>query len=212
MDQIVVDVVLLPQREMMDRTIEANRQLVEAYGPIITLDTNACLPHISLAMGCMERRQVEPVRHVLETLVRDCPLGELVVTGIVTTMNAQGQHISSFVLAKTAEIQNLHEQVTQRMEPYFTYDVTAETICGNEPVEESTLAWIRTFREKSSFAAFFPHITIGYGMVTEPMTFPMRIRTPWLALGRLGNHCTCRKVLTHVEIRNPNSGIRDRFQ
>jgi len=77
-------------------------------------------------------------------------------------------------------------------------DVTAGMICGDEEAAPSTLAWIRDYRRKAAFAAFFPHITIGYGVVTEPMMFPMDFVAPQLALCHLGNHGTCRKVLASM--------------
>ncbi len=72
-------------------------------------------------------------------------------------------------------------------------------IYGDQDVAASTLAWIRHYREKAAFAAFFPHITIGYGQVQEPMTFPMPFVASQLAVCHLGNHCTCRNVLATVE-------------
>jgi hypothetical protein len=199
MDRIAVDVVLLPDEEMTERAIRTNARLVKEYGPQIVLGKTDRLPHISLAMGCVERNQVESIGQVLKQIARNHPLGGLVVTGVVTTLSVGGQQVSSFVLAKTPELQSLHEDVMNRMQAWFSYDVTADMVYGDEPVAESTLTWIRTFREKSSFGAFFPHITIGYGMVDQPTTFPIRTKASQLALCHLGNYCTCRKVLTLID-------------
>jgi hypothetical protein len=65
-------------------------------------------------------------------------------------------------------------------------------------VTESTLAWIRDYREKSSFERFFPHITLGYGRLAD-FPFPARFTAPRLALCHLGNHCTCRRILASAE-------------
>jgi 2'-5' RNA ligase len=199
MDRIAVDVVLLPDREMSERAIAANARLVEKYDSQIVLGKDNCLPHVSLAMGCINEQDVQPIAQVLGTIAGECPIGELTVTGIAATLNAKGQQVSSFILAQTVELRSLHENVMNRMQTYFSYDVTPEMIHGNEPVADSTLAWIATFREKSSFGAFFPHLTIGYGSVTEPTVFPIRMKASKLALCHLGNHCTCRKVLTLID-------------
>jgi hypothetical protein len=67
-------------------------------------------------------------------------------------------------------------------------------IYGDQEVAESTLLWIKNYREKVSFENFFPHITIGYGQIESRV--PQIIFAPSeLALCHLGNHCTCRKVL-----------------
>ncbi len=210
--RIAVDVVLLPDQAMSNRAIEVNALLVREHGRRIVLGPGDGLPHISLAMGCIDPGQVEPIGTVLRETAQAHPLGELVVTGIVTTLNAKGHQISSFVLAQTSALQSLHEDVTRRTQPYFSYDPAAGMIYGDGPVAESTLAWIRTFREKSSFAAYFPHLTLGYGPVEQPMTFPMRMTARCLALCHLGNHCTCRRLLTQVEIRSPNTEIRNKHQ
>ncbi len=200
MSRIAVDIVLLPDAAMTERALRANTLLVQQSGSEIVLSADDCLPHVSLAMGCIESGRIRAVHTVLQDLARDHPLGELVVTGIVTTLNAQGRQNSSFALANTVALQALHEDVTHRMQDYFSYDPTPEMIYGGGPVAESTLAWIRTFREKSSFGVFFPHITIGYGPVCEAMTFPLRLGASRLALCHLGNHCTCRKILASVEL------------
>jgi hypothetical protein len=72
-------------------------------------------------------------------------------------------------------------------------------IYGSEKVAETTLLWIKNYREKSSFEMFSPHITIGYGQVGTPAG-PIEFRASKLALCHLGNHCTCRKVLVSVGI------------
>jgi 2'-5' RNA ligase len=184
---------------MSERAIAANARLVEKYDSQIVLGKDNCLPHVSLAMGCINEQDVQPIAQVLGTIAGECPIGELTVTGIAATLNAKGQQVSSFILAQTVELRSLHENVMNRMQTYFSYDVTPEMIHGNEPVADSTLAWIATFREKSSFGAFFPHLTIGYGSVTEPTVFPIRMKASKLALCHLGNHCTCRKVLTLID-------------
>jgi 2'-5' RNA ligase len=200
MSRIAVDIVLLPEESVSERTIKANQDLVRRHGRHIVLDRATCLPHVSLAMGCIEIADVEPVGRALETIAGGCPAGDLVITGIATTLNALGQQVSAFVLAQTEALRSLHERVMNEMQSHFSYDVTAQMVHGDEEVAPTTLAWIRNYREKAAFRAFIPHITIGYGMVTEPMTFPIRFAASRLALCHLGNHCTCRKVLASAQL------------
>jgi len=200
MNRIAVDIVLLPDEAMTGRAIEANADLVARCGSEIVLHAEMCLPHISLAMGCIEPRSVEAVEGALADVWRENPTGELVVTGVVTSLNARGQSVSVFALAKTPAIQKLHEEVMRATSPYVDYDVDEEMVYGAEPVTETTLAWIRHFPEKAAFGAFFPHITIGYGTVEAVMSFPMRFAPSRLAICHLGNHCTCRKVLGAVKL------------
>ena len=200
MDRVAVDIVLLPDRSTTELAVDLNRELVAQYSSPIVLEETMCRPHVSLAMGCLRLADVEVVSQRMETIANENPMGEILISGIVTTLNAEGQHISSLALVKTREIQALHERVTNEMAPYIGYDVTPEMIYDDGPVAETTLTWIRTFREKSSFGAFFPHITLGYGMVATQLTFPMHATAAQLALCHLGNHCTCRKVLFQTSV------------
>ncbi|NLT74984.1 MAG: hypothetical protein GXX98_00540 [Planctomycetes bacterium] len=203
MTQIAIDVALLPEARIARLAIEVNRKLVGG-GKGIVLDESACLPHISLAMGCMERCQTDSIGKTLTAVARDCVLDELTITGIVTVLNAAGEPNSLFAVAKTRALQTLHERIMMAMEPYMSREVTADMIWGDDEPAPSTPAWVRDYREKAAFAAFFPHITIGYGTVAEPMTFPIRFVARQIALCHLGNHCTCREVLASAAM--PFSG------
>lgn len=200
MSRIAVDVVLLPEVRIARLAVQVNRKLIGSGHSEIVLDEAKCLPHISLAMGCMETGQIDEVSKKLETVISDNPVRELTITGIVTVLNARNEPNSLLAIAKTQALQTLHERIMEVMEPYTGRDVTAGMIYGNEEAAASTLAWIRDYREKAAFAAFFPHITIGYGVVQEPMTFPMPFVASQLAVCHLGNHCTCRKVLAAIPL------------
>ena len=103
-------------------------------------------------------------------------------------------------MEKTEELQLLHEAVMERLSPYLSCDVTGDMVCAEGEVEESTLLWIKNYREKSSFGKFFPHITIGYGEPSNFLSFPIKFAASRLALCHLGNHCTCRKILVSIEL------------
>ena len=193
MPRKAIDVVLLPNEAMTDRAIEANAELVEKFGAEIVLSKNNCLPHISLAMGCIDESDIPAVADVLDTIAKTNQLTKLKVIGVRTSGDA-----SVFEVQKTKELQSLHETVLNQVGPYLTSDVTPDMVYGGRPVE-STLQWIRDYPEKSSFEKFFPHMTIGYGeMVSIPS--PIDFTASALALCHLGNHCTCRDVLVSIEL------------
>jgi len=126
-------------------------------------------------------------------------LGDLTILGVRVSENSAGEKVSAFEVGETKELKSLHETIMERLEPYLGRDVTAEEI-GDEEVAETTLLWIKNYREKSSFGKFFPHITIGYGEVSNLPPFPIKFAASKLALCYLGNHCTCRRVLASVEL------------
>jgi len=196
--KIAVDVVLLPSDEMMDKAIQANAELVEKFGSEIMLNKENCLPHISLAMGCIDESDVTSIQNVLELVAKTSPLGDLIVTGIRTSINDRGEKVSVFEIEKTKVLQSLHEKVMRSVTPYFSHDVTSDMIYDQE-VAQTSLLWIKNYPEKASFANFFPHITIGYGQIKNG-PFPIKFSASRLALCHLGNHCTCRKILVSINL------------
>jgi 2'-5' RNA ligase len=197
MSRIAVDVVLLPDETMADKAIELNAELVRKFGAKIVLDKENCLPHISLAMGCLEETDITSVEKVLREIVQETSLPNLKIVGIRTSENSKGETVSVFELEKKPQLQSLHEKIMDRLAPYLTSDVTKDVMYGGEDVAESTLLWIENYRQKSSFKNFFPHITIGYGQ-PEYQIQPATFTASKLALCHLGNHCTCRKILLSI--------------
>ncbi len=202
MSRKAIDVVLLPDETMTDRAIEINAELVKKFGDEIVLNKEDCLPHISLAMGCVEEANITSIGKVLEAIAKETSLDNLKVVGIRTSGNSKGEAVSVFEVEKTMQLQSLHEQVMDKLATYLTSDVTEDMIYGNEEVAASTLLWIENYRQKSSFSNFFPHITIGYGQ-TEYQMQPATFAASKLALCHLGNHCTCRKILVSIKLNGP---------
>ena len=194
-----VDIVLLPTEAMMEKTIEANKEPVMKFGRKIVLNKENCLPHISLAMGCVGERDISAVEKVLKPVAEKSSLPELRVVAVRTTTNSVGEKVSVFEVEKTKELQLLHERVMDELGAYLSYNVTRDMLYRSGEIGESTLLWIKNYREKSSFANFSPHITIGYGEI-ENLSFPIKFTASKLALCHLGNHCTCRKILVSIEI------------
>jgi len=199
MGGIAVDVVLLPDEAMTTQAIQVNRRLVGDQHQEIVLDRKTCLPHISLAMGCVDEKEIDAIREMLEGVARESTVSERKIVGVITPVNSRGETTSLFEVEKTGELQRLHERVMNEMDRFFAYNVT-ETMLYDDVVAETTLEWIRNYRRKASYERFSPHITIGYGEVPVALSFPIAFRASRLAVCHLGNHCTCRKVLVSVDL------------
>jgi 2'-5' RNA ligase len=175
---------------MTEKAIQANRLLSSRE---IILGKEICLPHISLAMGCIEKADISKIRGVLGQIAEKCELGRLKIPGIGVETNHIGRKVSYFEIERTEPLQLLHEAVMRRLKPYLTHGVTADMVLS-PPISESTLRWIENYPEKAAFENFRPHITIGYGQI-DHFSFPKEFDVSNLALFHLGNHCTCQDVL-----------------
>jgi 2'-5' RNA ligase len=199
MGKIAADIVLLPEESMMAAVTSANGELVSRFGSEIVLNKVNCLPHISLAMGCIEESDVEEIGAVLGKIASAKRYGFLRAVGTCVGTNSAGEKVSSIEIERSEELQRLHEEIMEAMRPYFRYEVSREMIWGGGRVADSTLKWISDYAEKSSFEKFFPHITVGYGEAKRG-SFPMEFAVSSLALCHLGNHCTCSEVLLSIEL------------
>ncbi len=199
MSKKAVDIVLLPSDEIVYKVIKLNRQLVEKFGARIVLDKESCLPHISLAMGCIEEGDIPQIANVLRKIAGETPISRLQIIGVRVSENAGGEKVSSVEVKKTPKLQTLHEKIMEAMVHYFKYDVTEDMVYPSGEIAESTLNWIGNYRDKLSFENFWPHITLGYGVI-EDVELPDRLAVSKLAMCHLGNHCTCRRILTEMEI------------
>jgi 2'-5' RNA ligase len=199
MARIAVDAVLLPEEKMMDRALEINRQLVRNYHSEIVLNKESCVPHISLAMGCLDEADLDTAANVLRGLAQGTAVRRLEIVGVLRSTNSRGETTSVLEIAKTAELQTLHERIMRELEPFLTHDVTADMI-SDDTVAPSTLDWIRNYAREAAFAHFTPHLTLGYGTVQPDRPFPITFRATRLALCHLGNHGTCRRILASADL------------
>ena len=201
MAKIAVDVALLPTEQIMDKAIEANRELLKQYPDRIILDKENCLPHISLAMGCIEDTNIAKIGDILRNIGASHSPGQLYSDGMQTGKNARNEKVTVLQLKKTEPLQSLHEFVMQKLTPYFSYDVSADMVLSPPVACETTLLWIKNYPDKSSFEKFSPHITLGYGQI-EHLSFPHEFTALSLALCHLGNHCTCRRILASTAFQS----------
>jgi mannose-6-phosphate isomerase-like protein (cupin superfamily) len=192
--RLAVDVALLPDEAMTRQAIELNRQLVTDGPQEIPLSREDRLPHISLAMGCLDEADLPAMQKRLENLAQKTTVRQLRIVDLISSVNSRGETTSLLEVERTPQLQALHEEVMQAMEPCFRYEPT-EAMISDDVVSPSCLDWIRTYRQKSSYEHFLPHLTLGYGRVPPGLSFPMPFTAARLALCHLGNHCTCRRII-----------------
>ena len=183
----------------MAKAIELNSTLVEKFGSPIQLNDQTCLPHISLAMACIDQADIPQIETVLTSIAQCYPVPQLHIDRITVNTNTLGQEISSFKIQPAKKLQTLHEQILTELKPFFSYDVTADMLYPSGRIAETSLDWIRNYFTNSSFENFWPHITLGYGRL-ENIDAPIDFKPEKLTMCHLGNHCTCRKILIAIDI------------
>lgn len=208
-DKIAVDVVLLPPDEITDKAIEVNQVLIKTFDDKIVLNKQNCFPHISLAMGCINKDDIPKIDTVLNDIANKFSPLALTISDIRAGAISTGEKVSGFEIERTPDLQLLHETVMRKISQYFTYDVSLDMVYAlpDQQVEEVTTHWIKNYPNESSFERFSPHITLGFGEVggeNSGIKLPIKFNASKLALCPLGNYCTCREILLLHELIENN--------
>ncbi|NQT32112.1 MAG: hypothetical protein HQ594_00390 [Candidatus Omnitrophica bacterium] len=187
---IACDIVLLPPSEIMRKAMDINRKLIEEGNSDIVLGEEKCIPHITLGMGCIKKRDMSNVSRILEDIAESfVPMG-------LTTVSAKSAE-ATWKIEKIRDIEVLHEIVMIRLAPFFSYTVEPAMFSRDtgEFINDLTLHYIKKFPIKSSFENYQPHITLGAGEMTLEVP-SLEFVTDVFALCHLGNFCTCREVFS----------------
>jgi hypothetical protein len=200
MNRFAIDIVILPPEAIMDNIVAWNQSLCKQRPDNIVQNKFDSLPHVSLAMGCLQANRLPQAKETLQTLAKnhrtllvEIPQLKLVGTG-------SGDDIVTLDISNTSALRNLHEDITTSFRPMLTNDATEEDLFDAPPIEPSSIDWINHYIRDQSFDAFWPHITVGFG--SAPGDFePFSFRGDRLAICHLGNHCTCRQILSEVSLK-----------
>lgn len=193
--KIAGDVVLFPSTEVMETCVRLNQELLKSGESRIVLSASDCVPHISLAMGCLKEEDLYAVETLLREIASAVPPLTLSISGLRIGRASTGESLSSLVIEPTRQLRSLHETVMMWIAPYTTYDATPEMFVDPHATRASSAQWVNNYPKAASFEHFFPHITIGLGDLEASVSLPTHCPTSRLALCHLGHDCTCRRIL-----------------
>lgn len=207
MEKLAVDFVLLPPKETMEKAIEVNGHLLSkalSGERKIVLGQNpggmVGIPHISLSMGVIYRNELDVIKRETYDVSKSFDPLRLRIKGLELEMLENGKKVSYYQVEKTSELQELHERLMRGLSDYVGYDATIDMMYNSKTVEPINLDWINSFRNKSSFGNFHPHITLGVGDADKSPYDSFDFIASKLAVCHLGNYCTCRDVLYSVDL------------
>ena len=203
MAKIAIDVVLLPPKEIIEKSIELNRKYADEEQQ---LHPDDYVPHISLCMGAIKEEDLAKAKDILKQIAKD--FSNIHLTAKIRTYTSGNQKDSfEFIFEKNTELQSLHEIIMKRLHPLLPYDITSEMFFQPPPPRDTDIAWVKDYPGNSSFDKFHPHITLGYGIPdlsdNESFTFTASV----LAVVQLGKCGTCRKIISsfNPSAHNPQS-------
>jgi len=186
-DLIALDVAVLPPPDVSARAIELSAALPDSGSQGLRLDSEH-VPHITLVQLFARVNELDEVLSRVDETLRGVRALTLHATGA-----GQGSSTLWIAIDKTPPLVTLHEQVMETLRGLERPDGGTSAFFGDDARLRDAL-WVTSYRLKSSFHHFVPHITIGHGPAppdVEPFTFV----ADTVAVCHLGRFCTCRRVL-----------------
>ena len=201
---LALDVAIVPPPAIRDRASEISEELAQARGTsggLILDDTH--LPHITLTQQFIVPEDLDAAFDAIDQVLRRQPPLALRVIG-------SGRSTSSawMSIERTPALAVVHSALMAALRPFERPNGTAAAFLGGDARPED-VDWVTSYRSRSSFDAFTPHITLGQlpdgkGAADQlPAIEPMRFDAGDIAACHLGRYCACRAVLRRWTLSEP---------
>ena len=184
---VALDVAVLPPPDVSARAIEYSAVLPDAEAHGLRLDAEH-LPHLTLTQQFIREEELDGAFDRVNRVLANQPPLRIVITG-----GWRGGHTLWLAADRSAELVVLHERLMDALFDLEWPDGGAHAFFDGDG-RERDVSWVAGFRDKSSFSAFTPHITLGHGK-SVPVVEPFAFEAATIAACHLGRFCTCRRVL-----------------
>jgi len=197
MVKIAVDIALLPPTDVMDLVISLNRKLTHTGKSNYSLNKKDWLPHITIAMGIIDTKNLPAIKKELSELFERYPPITISFHDIKNTLNDDDEWSSILLVKKNNGLQELHENIMSVMKKYFSYNATIKMFYAPPTLKRLSPYWKLGYPKTKTYENYLPHLTLGKGkspIIKLRKTFKSRR----LALCHLGKGSTCRKILCEL--------------
>jgi hypothetical protein len=186
---LAIDVAILVPPVVADRARAISLALAGDRAGALRLD-DTHLPHMTLAQQFVELARLDDLEQTLDHLLRHEPPLLLRIAGI--SVDHGTVHL---VVDSRPDLQRVHETVMDAIKPFEAPAGAAHAFRSDgEAVRPQDMNWVRNYRERSAYAHFRPHVTVGHGELPAPLA-PIDFPADRVAVCQLGRFCTCRSVL-----------------
>lgn len=199
--KIAVDVAILPPDNIADKLIGINKQAAAknmAWGPLGKEDF---LPHLSLAMGCVQYDDLGTMKGVVEAVVAEFDPIPIELYELYYAEMSNGAKMYCLRAKKTPKLQRLHENMVNGLQRYFSHDCVKESLYSKPGEEVVEPDYINKFHSSHTFQAFDPHVTLRIKEEAGRDALPITFTANWVAACHVGIITTCRKKIFAVPIK-----------
>ena len=197
MQLLALDVAVLPPPEVRQRAIELSAALPAEESRGLRLDEDHH-PHITFTQAFIRAEELHAVlARVAEVLRGRRPI-IVDITG-----GAHNGDTLSLTVDRTSKLVELHEELMEALRGYERPGGTRAAFVDAD-ARVGDVLWVASYRLKSSFHAYEPHITLGHGE-HAPAVEPFSFEATTIAACQLGRFCACQRILREWELEKPES-------
>jgi hypothetical protein len=205
---IAIDVLLEPDRRMIDKSKSLNARLRENYRAGYELDATH-MPHVTLLQRFVRAKDFDAVTAAItKVLVAEQPTEMKLTTKSLDYVMFAGLAVTVLVVERAPELVRLHHKITDAVAPFSVSGGTAAAFVGAKAIAE-TVDWVETFVPKSSGENYLPHVTAG--VATEAFLKQLKaapfqtftFRPDGVAVYQVGNFGSAAKKLWEYQPNGP---------
>ncbi len=200
MDQLAIDLAIIPPDEIIKKIIQLNKQLTYKSPTYFNLGEIDYLPHITLAMGSVNARDIPKIQRRLKQITAMHEPIKIVVTKCIAQKKPDATWSSNLALQKTKALKKIHADVMDAMQQFFTGESSENMFITPPAINEKALRWVAQYAKTSAYDKYYPHITLGKGKSPQ-IKLPISFVVSRIALCHLGTHCTCRRILAEERLQ-----------
>jgi 2'-5' RNA ligase len=183
---LAIDIALLPPLNIRQTAIELSAALPESESHGLRLDEHH-IPHVTLSQFFVRAEEFDAAMEKVDESLRGVRPLHLTVTG-----GGKGSNAVWMAIDNTPELQRVHEQVMEATRGFERPGATPAAFYDGD-ARVGDVMWVASYRLKSSFGAYTPHITLGHA-AQPPAVAPVSFTADTIAACHLGRFCTCREV------------------
>jgi len=190
---LALDVAILPPVDVGERAVRLSAALPADQSQGLRLDADR-LPHITLTQQFVRTDELDAIFTRLDDVLHDRAPMPLHVTG-----GGRGASSVWMAVERTAAISQLHARLMDALHGFERPGGGAAAFVEGD-ARDGDVAWVTGYRQRSSFGAYTPHITLGHA-AELPRLDPFTFEATTVAACHLGRFCTCRQILRSWELR-----------
>jgi len=205
-DLIAIDVLLVPDRATIDKSMSLNAQLRANYPAGYALDATR-IPHLTLLQRFVPAKDFEAVCAIIANVLDDeLPTAMTLTAKGMDSVSFEGLAVAVLVVERTPKLMRMHQEITDAVVP-FSVGGGSPAAFADSKVAAGTVDWVETFVPKATGPNYFPHVTAGVAteefvkkLKAEPFE-AVTFHPAGVAIYQLGNFGTASKKLKEWDLK-----------